>query len=460
MSWTVPVALYGWLPFVAVAFALLAPTRAVLVCYFVGWMFLPVTSFQAFGFFDYSKDTIVPLSVLAGIALFDSGRFARWRVSWIDAPIALFCITPLFTSLQNELGVYDGLSGVAYHTIVWGVPYVTGRLYFSSLDGLKRLALALVAGGLIYLPLCLYEIRMSPQLHAMVYGFYQHDWLQTLRDGGYRPMVFMNHGLMTGLWMCVATLIAFAAWTSGAVKRVWGLPMAGVCLALAVTANLCKSAGAFALLVVGAGVLWAMRSMRTSLPMLLLVLAPPAYVAARASGAWTGAELVDLASRWKPERAGSLAFRLQAEERLRERAAEQPIFGWGGWNRSSVKRNADAGNDATVIVDSLWIITFGKYGAVGLASLLAIWLVPLLALWARISPARWGERGNVWAWSLALVFVLYEIDSLVNAMANPIYLVVAGGIAGFALAPVPIGEREIEKTHGAWRRAAPGVMGA
>ena len=60
-----------------------------------------------------------------------------------------------------------------------------------------------VLGGLIYVPLCLFEVRMSPQLHNMVYGFAQHSFGQTVRGGGWRPMVFMQHGLAVGLFMSV-----------------------------------------------------------------------------------------------------------------------------------------------------------------------------------------------------------------------------------------------------------------
>jgi hypothetical protein len=46
----------------------------------------------------------------------------------------------------------------------------------------------------------------------------------------------------------------------------------------------------------------------------------------------------------------------------------------------------------------------------------------------------------VYAWSLALIFTVYAIDSLVNAMQNPVYLLVAGGLCGLAqsVAPAPM----------------------
>ena len=36
----------------------------------------------------------------------------------------------------------------------------------------------LLIGGLIYIPFCLFEIKMSPQLHKWVYGYHQHAFDQ------------------------------------------------------------------------------------------------------------------------------------------------------------------------------------------------------------------------------------------------------------------------------------------
>ena len=89
-----------------------------------------------------------------------------------------------------------------------------GRAYFGDFKGLRELATVLFIGGLIYIPLCLYEIRMSPQLHNTIYGFYQHDFVQTMRAGGWRPTVFLQHGLAVGLFMSVTSLIGAWLWYS------------------------------------------------------------------------------------------------------------------------------------------------------------------------------------------------------------------------------------------------------
>jgi type IV secretory pathway VirB3-like protein len=96
---------------------------------------------------------------------------------------------------------------------------------------------------------------MSPQLHTWLYGIHQHDWMQALRSGGYRPTVFMQHGLMVGLWMGAASIVGLALWSSGALRRLWGIPLSLVVPILIATTLLSKSFGAIALLLVGALVL-------------------------------------------------------------------------------------------------------------------------------------------------------------------------------------------------------------
>ena len=76
-------------------------------------------------------------------------------------------------------------------------------------EGSERLMLrALLTGGLIYSLPMLVEVRLSPQINVWIYGYFAHDFGQMMRYGGYRPMVFMTHGLWVALFACMAVLAA------------------------------------------------------------------------------------------------------------------------------------------------------------------------------------------------------------------------------------------------------------
>ena len=191
----VPITLFGWIPVVILLFSALPARRAVLASYILGWLFLPVFKYDLPALPPYSKLTATSYGILMAVFLFDARRVLSFKMHPLDLPMVAWCLCPLVTSLTNGLGVYDGLSSVLDQTLTWGVPYFIGRLYFRRPEDLRELAIALVIGGMLYLPLCLWEIRMSPRLHQLVYGFRQHSFAQTVRFGGWRPMLFMQHGL-------------------------------------------------------------------------------------------------------------------------------------------------------------------------------------------------------------------------------------------------------------------------
>lgn len=434
-NWLVSLAMFGWIPLVFLAFMVLTPPRAALACYLAGWLFLPVAVFPLAGLPDYSKAMAVPLVIFLAILIFDGRRLAAFKPRLIDLPIAIFCLTAGVSSLVNGLGWYDATTAVFAKLMLWGVPYLTGRLYCATPEGRDRLAWTLVVGGLLYAPLCLWEIRMSPQLHATLYGYHQHDWVQTLRLGGYRPMVFMHHGLMVGLWMAVATLAGFALWRGRVVRSVLGVPLWLAVPSLLVVTVLCKSLGAFVLLVVGIVSLLGMRWLRVSLPVAILVLLPFVWVGGRITGSWTWDEIGALTGSIEAQRASSLEYRILAEDQVLEKALLKPVFGWGGWDRHLRVQDArglrGAGQHESIATDSLWIITLGRYGFIGLAAVMLALAVPIVALWRRWPPRHWdADRHSTVAWVLALILAIYAIDSVFNNMENPIFLLIAGGLAG------------------------------
>lgn len=435
MSALIPLTLFGWIPVVLVLFSCLPARRAVIAAYLCAWLFLPVAGYELPGFTNYNKVTATTVGVLLGVCIFDFPALRRFQFRWIDVPMACFCLSPLLSSITNGLGVYDGFSGASYKVLTWGLPYFTGRLYFSDLKAIKDLAFFMVLGGIAYVPLCLWEVRMSPQLHNDLYGMAQHAFDQTRRGGGFRPMVFMDHGLMLSMWMAVCTLCATHLWLSKTMREIHGIPMSIICLLLFVTTVLCKSSGALLLLVAGLGSLIIMKRWRTSLPIVGLIALPVFYVVVRSTGWWDGTAALEAAALISEDRAGSLRFRFEAEDLLAAHALEQPLFGWGTWGRNFVPRFE--GSDRMVVADGLWILTFGTQGFFGLFALLGALLAPVYGFLRRYPARRWGEANLAVPAAMSVVLCLYSVDNLVNAMVNPIYMLVAGSVAGVALAPDP-----------------------
>jgi hypothetical protein len=424
----VPVAMLGWIPFVLALFWFLPARRAVVAGFVLGWLFLPIVSYRIEGLPDFHKTSAVNFGVLAGVLLFDRRRLTSLRPLWWDAPVLVLCGSPFVTSVSNELGMYDGLSAAFSNVTVWGIPYVLGRAYFADIEGLRELALGIVVGGLVYVPLCLFEIRMSPQLHIIVYGYHQHSFSQTIRFGGWRPTVFMQHGLMVSVWMMSATIVAGWLWATGAVRRLGGMPMWLWVGVLLVTTVLTKSVNGWALLTLGMGVLGLIYRFGTWLPVFLLLVASPGYVAMRATQAWDGAAVLPAIKAVVGEdRTSSVASRLKSENLMVEKAHQRPWWGWGRWGRSRVY--SEQGRDMTV-TDSLWVIALGDNGAIGLTALMALQVVGVAALWLRCPVARWLQPEVAAAAILAVVVALYAIDSCVNAMVNPIYTLAIGGLVG------------------------------
>jgi hypothetical protein len=424
---TVYVALFGWPLLALVLFSLLRPRRAVLASMILGWLFLPVASIKfASGIPEYSKIMAVCLGTLLGVVVFDLRRLLAFRPHWADLPMAIWCLSPFASSITNDLGPYDGMSAIFLQTVEWGLPYLFGRLYCSNLRSIGLLAFAVFLGGLIYIPFCLFEIRMSPQLHTWLYGFHQHFFNQSYRFGGWRPTVFMHHGIMVGLWMAMASLSGIWLWMAGGLRTLFRIPLPWFLGPLLVTTVLCKALGGLVLLVVGLAVLLSIRWGAPRAAILALALFVPLYCAIRIPRVWSGSELTDVSALVSSERASSLKFRLMNEDMLLERASLRPVFGWARWGRARVRD--DMGRDIS-ITDGLWIIVFGNQGLVGLFAMMGVFLAPVAGLWRAIRPSAWKHPLAAPAAAMCVMGLLFFVDNIFNDMNHPVYMIAIGGLS-------------------------------
>ena len=81
------------------------------------------------------------------------------------------------------------------------LPFIISMQLIKTHEDQIQLFKLLVLAGLLYSILIMFEIRMSPQLHKWVYGFFPHSWGQQVRYGGFRPVVFLGHGLWVAIFL-------------------------------------------------------------------------------------------------------------------------------------------------------------------------------------------------------------------------------------------------------------------
>lgn len=453
-----------WLPCVIYLFNVFPARRAVVISFITAWLFLPEAQFVLGGLPNYTKMSATSFGILIATIIFDVKRFNSFRLSLLDIPMILWCISPFVASLSNGLGAYDGASATLNQVVTWGIPYFLGRIYLNDFLGLRQLGVGMFVGGLIYVPLCLFEIRMSPQLHRILYGGHAHmDFSQTIRYDGFRPAVFLVHGLAVGAWMMAASLIGLWLWRTKSLNSVRNVPMYVLVPILLVTFVLAKSTGAYFLLVMGVGLLYVGVYFRTAIPVYALAVGIGVYLFINTSTEnYFTDQLIDFASRIFPEdRIASLEFRFNNEEILTDKARERFWLGWGGWGRALI---FDESGRQLTIPDSLWIIAFGNNGVFGLASLFSALLLPPVALFlTKCRPQMWQRKEVAPAAAVAIALMMYVTDCLLNAMINPIYVLACGGIAGVVVGvAAPVTKPKIARSRAALsdvtaRRSLPGA---
>jgi hypothetical protein len=247
----------------------------------------------------------------------------------------------------------------------------------------REILTALVVAGLVYSAPMLMEVRLSPQLNTWVYGFFQHDFVQMMRYGGFRPIVFLPHGLWAAFFALMTLTAAVTLARHGpATGRTFYLGASGYLMMLLV---LCKSAAVLVYAGVLVPVIWVL-SIRQQIRIatvlaMIVVLFPLLRGADLVPVDW----IVEQAASIDQERADSLRFRLDNEDALLARAAERPLFGWGSWGRNHV--HDPFTGEITSTTDGRWIAAIGSLGWGGYIVEFGLLALPLLML-ARASAAR------------------------------------------------------------------------
>lgn len=434
--------LIAW-PLVSLALFRTQPVgRALIASMLIAYLFLPPgpAGFDLPLIPTLDKETIPSLTAFA-ICFFMYGRKMRFLPGPLPAKILLlvFVFSPLATAMTNGeallfgnfyiqgLGIKEGLSMVADKMITI-MPFILAMNFLNKESDQRGILIALVIAGLVYSLPMLLEVRLSPQLNTWIYGFFQHSFGQMMREGGFRPIVFLYHGLWVAFFCFTSVVAAFTLFRHE--KRLnrpaqkyllAGIYLFGVLF-------LCKSLGSFlyALGLVPLLVFFSTR-MQMRAAMLLTIIAL-LYPVLKGNYLIPEREIISQAYQISPDSAQSLHFRLVNEALLLDRATQKPVFGWGSFGRPLI-HNSDG--RILTIPDGRWVITLGSLGWVGYVAEFGLLALPLFILMIRLRGVPNRSLPPLLG-GTSLILATNMFDMLPNATLTPLTWLIAGGLLGYA----------------------------
>lgn len=432
------VTLLSWPVVAAVLFRRLPVGRAIIASLLVAYLFLPPPPAG----FDFpllpplTKETIPSLVMVLACLILHRDRIRFLPETLVGrALVVVFICSPMATVLTNTEPVFWGQMGLPALKLREGLstmiqqamliaPFLMARNFLRTPDDHRDILKALFVGGMVYSVLMLVEVRLSPQLNIWVYGFFQHNFDQMIRFGGFRPIVFLYHGLWVSFFAMTAVVSAVALARGSATRVAVGFWLAAAYLLVVLI--LSKSLGAIiygVALVPLVAVLSSRMQLRVAALMAFVALAYPLM---------KGADLVpqeamlQQAEHVDADRANSLRFRFQQETILLERAQEKPLFGWGLWGRNHIWDGAT--KTILTVTDGRWIIIIGVLGWVGFLAEFGLLAWPIFLMWGR------SGQGQVspWVGPMALMLGVNMIDLIPNATLTPLTWLMAGALLGYA----------------------------
>lgn len=353
-----------------------------------GYLLLPVYVAIDFPLIPpLNKESIAAIAAMFGckyikrkkISLIPQSRQERWL-------FLILLITPFITVLNNNEPIFNGvvnLPGLSYYdALAWSVDQYIGLISFllglqliKSYDDQLIVIKILVIAGLWYSLPILFEVRMSPQLHNWIYGFFPHtSFGQMRRYGGFRPVAFLKHGILVASFVAIVLGAATLLWKEKI--KTYRFSALAIVIYFFVLLLLCKTMGA---LVLGVFLMVAVGFMSISTISLLarfIIVVVILYPMLNFLEVFPHELLLNIATDFDDNRAKSLAFRFHNESRLLEHIQQKPFFGWGGWGRNRF-------SDTTT--DGYWITVLGINGLVGFSAFIGL---VVLSVWRGLKASK------------------------------------------------------------------------
>ena len=438
-----PIVLFLWFPFVIYLFSSRKVVKAAAQSVIWGMMFLPeAVELDLPVLPPLNKYHLTAIAVLLCIKWkaperIRAARFGR-GYDWFIL-IAIFAAIFITTSYNDDRLVYGTYKVsviepfLKYDSVVFSfgvffsimVPYWIGRATIRSSQDMIVFLRVFVTGAMVYTIPILWELKMSPRLHADLYGYASRsDWFQNIRAGGWRPTVFMGHGLVVAFFMCIAFVSSLLLKRLG-LKRMLGMPMWLVTAVLFVFLILCKSSGPLAYALFA----WLVLKLKPRKQFWLVAFLASlvlSYPVTRMTDFFPTKLILETAETiFGKDRMESQQFRFDNEDMLLTKGSEKFFFGWGGFGRDRVYA-AEDGRDMTV-QDGWWIMIFGQQGFVGFICIFAVLLLPLFRL--KKKTRKFARFDKHLIAGVALIAGLCAVNTLPNMSFPNIHMIFVAGLS-------------------------------
>jgi hypothetical protein len=433
-------AFFIWIPVALWIARRWPPAKAATLLFLVPLMFLPErVVFKLPGLPEFDKNRITIFWLLIALLLVHRRRIAALRLGkWIKVAIAAMLVSGALTMFLNSDAIftpvlylaphrpYDAVHSMLINLLDYVLPFALAAAMFAGAKDLRVFFRVLVGATLVYSLFQIVELRLSPQFHYWVYGFYQHRFGQTVRGGGYRPMVFMTHGLALAMFTLAGVLAAAGLYK--AKSKAFLLPAGWAMAYLWVILLLSKSIAAFLYSLVAVPlILFATPKIqfRVAAALTLIVLLYPDL---RAAGLVPVDDIKEwVATEYGEEKVSSVMTRFINEEMLLERANERSFFGWGTYCRGCI--HDPKTGETTSVTDGDWINTWGKFGRIGFYAKYILLLLPVFISGRRLKYVRRMSDRRLLG-TLAVIVGFSVFNLIPNSEFNYLVFVFSGALLG------------------------------
>jgi len=350
----------------------------------------------------------------------------------------IYILSPFVTALLNSdpiiagplfikgMESYDALSAVI-RQMIFIIPFLLGMNLLGNSNAHEALLGVLVVAGIFYSVPMLLEIRLSPQFHKWIYGIYPRGFGQQMRNGGFRPVVFLGHGLWVAFFTMSTVVASSIYWKKR--STVLGFSSGMILIYLCVVLYLCKSMASIIYAIFIISLIYFIRANKQAKLAKYIVLFVVLFPLLRIADYFPGNEIASTVTSYNEQRGQSLQFRFDNEDKLLTHARERLFFGWGTWGRNRVY-DKSTGKDLSV-TDGRWIIVLGEYGLIGYLSEFGLLALSVIRSSRAIRYLN-NRSERVTLAGLSLLMAISMVDLLPNASETPWTWLLAGALIGRA----------------------------